>query len=253
MARSFHTSWNNSGEPRDSGRHFRLVPAEAGYVSVLLLLAPDRGQNPSSQFVGKNAAFGGYAHLLSQERLLKLADLIQSQTLTYVKAPFCSTTESLCKIVSLSFHKKEDSSWEMDRSSFRKFVLESRKELTRNKSDPAGDPACFCRQKTSSLVSRQCLLPVSDVKSEEFPKQHNVVFFCFFFFSPTSVSSCLLTFTWFIRKRWGYSKNLWMHRAHLLSAEGQGKEQTCSLWCERDGAERLRSLSELVAPAITVY
>lgn len=106
MARSFHTSWNNSGEPRDSGRHFRLVPAEAGYVSVLLLLAPDRGQNPSSQFVGKNAAFGGYAHLLSQERLLKLADLIQSQTLTYVKAPFCSTLESLCKIVSLSFHKK---------------------------------------------------------------------------------------------------------------------------------------------------
>lgn len=106
MVRSFHTSWNNSGEPRDSGWHFRLVPAEAGYVSVLLLLAPDRGQNPSSQFVGKNAAFGGYAHLLSQERLLKLADLIQSQTLTYVKAPFCSTLESLCKIVSLSFHKK---------------------------------------------------------------------------------------------------------------------------------------------------
>lgn len=180
MARSFHTSWNNSGEPRDSGRHFRLVPAEAGYVSVLLLLAPDRGQNPSSQFVGKNAAFGGYAHLLSQERLLKLADLIQSQTLTYVKAPFCSTTESLCKIVSLSFHKKEDSSWEMDRSSSRKFVLESRKDLTRNKSDPAGDPV-------SDFVGRRhpawwadsacCLFQMSSLKNSP----SSTMLCCFFF------------------------------------------------------------------------
>lgn len=37
IMKSFHASWISFGAPKDSGQNFRVVPAKAGYVTIILV------------------------------------------------------------------------------------------------------------------------------------------------------------------------------------------------------------------------
>ena len=128
---------------------------------------------------------------------MNLEDLIQSQTLTYVKAHPCSTLESLIyKVVSYSFcEERNPERWtEAFPGRLRQRVARNIQGATVIPKQPVMCCCVYFWRRMFSLVSRQCLLsdeakPVLAVKSlKNSPSSTILLIF------PSSPASYLLSF-----------------------------------------------------------
>lgn len=173
------------------------------------------------------------AHLLCQETFLNLEDLIhpQDSKLTYIKAHPCSTLDALlCEFASYSSCEgKNPQRWT---EAFPGQLCQSRKDYMRSQGSPetTGGLLCifFWRQ---MFILVECLLSnETNLVSTTKPLKNSPAARCYLF----SPHQCLL---WGCRKSRG-----------CLQSPSQS-----SGWSAVTHGQRFRSLSELVAPAITLH